>query len=83
MLRKNVFYKLVLEGGHVGAGKSHDMVRYFEGDSILSVIGRALRTPRTKRKEFGAGIKLIQEISWREYARGKKREGRDPYLTRR
>jgi hypothetical protein len=77
-----MFYKLVLEGGHVGAGKSYDMVRFFEGDDIITVMTRALRTPRLKRKEFGGGVKLIQEVSRREYLRGKRRERRDPYLYR-
>ena len=78
-----MFYRLVLEGGHVGAGKSYDMVRYFEGENILSVVAKALRTPRLKRKEFAGGIKLVEEISLAEYAKGKRRERKDPYLSRR
>jgi hypothetical protein len=35
-----------------------------------------------KKKEFGAGIKLIKEISWSEYLTGKGREKRNPYLNR-
>jgi len=76
-----MFYKLVMEGGHVGAGKSYEMVRYLEGESMLSVITRAVHTPRLKRKEFAGGIKLIEEISFAEYRRGKRRERRDPYLN--
>ena len=71
-----------MEGGHVGAGKSYDMVRYFKGDDILCVLARALRAPRLKRKEFAGGIKLIKEVSWKEYVKGKSRERRDPYLNR-
>jgi len=77
-----MYFKLVMEGGHVGAGKSYDMVRYFEGDDIFGVFSRAFRTPRLKKKEFGSGVKLIQEISWREYIAGKGRERKDPYLNR-
>ena len=64
------------------AGKSYEMVRYFEGDDIFSVLAKSFHTPRVKKKEFGAGIKLIKEISWREYLTGKGREKRDPYLNR-
>ena len=71
-----------MESGHVGAGKSYEMVRYFEGDDIFSVLTKSFHTPRVKKKEFGGGIKLIKEISWREYLTGNGRERRDPYLNR-
>jgi hypothetical protein len=80
-VRKIMYFKLVMEGGHVGAGKSYEMVRYFEGDDIFSVLAKSFHTPRVKKKEFGGGIKLIKEISWREYLTGKGREKRDPYLN--
>jgi hypothetical protein len=77
-----MYFKLVMEGGHVGAGKSYEMVRYFDGDDIFGVLARSVHTPRLKKKEFGSGIKLIKEISRREYITGKGREKKDPYLTR-
>jgi hypothetical protein len=77
-----MYFKLVMEGGHVGAGKSYDVVQYFEGDDIFSVLARSPHIPRLKKKEFGGGIKLIKEISWREYIHGKGREERNPYLNR-
>jgi hypothetical protein len=58
------------------------MVRYFEGDDIFSVLARSFHTPRLKKKGFGGGIKLIKEISCREYIQGKGCERRDPYLNR-
>lgn len=77
-----MFFKLVMEGGHVGAGKSYEMVRYFEADDISCVLDKSLHSPRLKKKESAGGIKLIKEVSWREYIRGKKKERRDPYLNR-
>lgn len=76
-----MFFKLVLEAGHVGAGKSYDMVRYFRGKDIISVMDSALRTPRVKKKGRGQGIKLIQPISEKEYFLGKIIEADDPYLN--
>jgi hypothetical protein len=76
-----MYFKLVMEAGHVGAGKSCDMVRYFEGDDIFGVLARSLRVPRLKKKESGNGIKLIKEISRREYIHGKGCERRNPYLN--
>jgi hypothetical protein len=78
-----MFFKLILEGGHVGAGKSYDMVRYFRGTDIISVMDSAMKTPRAKKKEGGQGIKLIEPISEKEYVRGKTNEADDPYLNRR
>ena len=77
-----MYFKLVMEGGHVGAGKSYEMVRYFEGDDIFGALAKSFHTPRLKKKVSGNGIKLIKEISWREYLTGKGREKRDPYLNR-
>ena len=72
---------MVMEGGHVGAGKSYEMVRYFDGDDIFGVLAQSLHTPRLKKKSTGSGIKLIKEISRREYMTGKGREKTDLYLT--
>ena len=76
-----MFYKLIMEGGHAGAGKSHEMVRYHKGIDIFSVLANARRMPRLKKKDTSVGIKLIAEISRHEYIDGKKREGSDPYLN--
>ena len=75
-----MFFKLILEGGHLGAGKSYDIVRYLKGRDIVSVLKWAFQIPRAKKKESGKGVKLIKEISEKEYLLGKKREKRDPYL---
>ncbi|UCC66248.1 MAG: hypothetical protein JSW32_05000 [Deltaproteobacteria bacterium] len=77
-----MFFKLVMEGGHVVAGKSYEMVRYLEADDISCVLAKSLHSPRLKKKESAGGIKFIKEVSWREYIRGKKKERRDPYLNR-
>jgi hypothetical protein len=76
-----MYFKLVMEAGHVGAGKSCDMVRYFEGGGIFGILASSRSTPCLKKKEAGVGIKLIKEISRREYIHGKGREKRDPYLN--
>jgi len=74
-----MYFKLVMEAGHVGAGKSCDMVRYFEGDDIFGVLARSRHIPRLKKKESGVGIKLIKEISRQEYIYGKGQERRNPF----
>jgi hypothetical protein len=76
-----MFFKLILEGGHVGAGKSYEVVRYLEGRDIISVLFSASHFPRVKKKRSRKGIKLIQEITQREYLQGRRREREDPYLN--
>ena len=76
-----MFFKLILESGHVGAGKSYDMVRYLQGRNIFAVLSLASHLPRVKKKGNRKGIKLIQEISRREYLQGRMREREDPYLS--
>ena len=79
--REEMFFKLILEGGHLGAGKSYDIVRYFRGKDIVSVLTWAFHIPRAKKKESGKGIKMIKEISKKEYVLGKMKERKDPYLN--
>ena len=76
-----MFFKLILESGHVGAGKSYEMVRYLEGRDIFSVLFSASHFPRVKKKRYRKGIKLIQEITKKEYLQGRMREREDPYLN--
>jgi len=79
--REEMFFKLILEGGHLGAGKSYDIVKYLKGRDILAVLTWAFSIPRAKKKESGKGVKLIKEISKNEYLLGKLREKGDPYLN--
>ncbi len=76
-----MFFKLILEGGHVGAGKSYEVVRYLEGRDIISVLFSASLFPRVKKKGSQKSIKLIQEITRSEYLQGRWREREDPYLN--
>ncbi len=77
------FFKVVLEGGHVGAGKSYDMVRYMRGRDIGEIMERVMRMPRVKKKGRSVSIKLIVPISYEEYKKGKIKEKNDPYLLTR
>ncbi len=76
-----MFFKLILESGHVGAGKSYEMVRYLKGRDIFSVLFSASHFPRVKKKGSRKSIKMIQEITKTEYHQGRMRERGDPYLN--
>jgi hypothetical protein len=76
-----MYYKVLMEGGHMGAGKSYDMTRYLQADSLISILDILKKMPRLKVKGFSRAVKEIAAVSREEFFRGKEREGRDNYLT--
>ena len=77
------YFKVVLKGGHMGAGKSYDLVRYYEAQDMLSAFLAAMSLSRVKKNPNGTAIYSIEQVALEEYHRGKKRERQDPYLDRR
>ena len=78
-----MYYKMILENGHVGAGKSLETVRYFKGESPVDMFQFAARIPRVKGKDRGTGVKLVQPVSKEEYIKGVQKADRDRYLSTR
>lgn len=78
-----MYYRLVMESGHVGAGKSIETVRYFRAENPVDLFSFAARMPRAKGKMNGKGVKLIEKISKVEYERGVEFSSRNPYLKKR
>jgi hypothetical protein len=74
------YFKVVLKGGHMGAGKSYDLVRYYESQDMLSAFLNALSLSRVKKNPNGTGIYSIERVGLEEYYQGKQKERRDPYL---
>lgn len=65
-----MFYKIIIECGHMGAGNSIDGIWFIKGENPLDVLQKARKLPRVKRKETSLAIKLIKEISKEEYVSG-------------
>ncbi|HBO83799.1 MAG: hypothetical protein A2073_02805 [Deltaproteobacteria bacterium GWC2_42_11] len=65
-----MFYKAIVECGHMGAGNSFERVWFIKGDNPLSVLKRARMFPRVKKKNSLMSIKLLQRISKEEYICG-------------
>jgi len=78
-----MYFKLVLESGHVGAGKSLETVRYFRGENPVDMFNVAARVPRVKGKNSGTGVKMVQSVSRDEYLKGIKQTSGDRYLSTR
>ena len=77
-----MYYKVLMEGGHMGAGKSYDMCRYFSAGNIEAIFDLLGKMPRLKSKGVSSSVKLIAPISKEEFRKGRRSEEADPYLTR-
>lgn len=77
-----MYFKVLMEGGHLGAGKSYDMVRYLKADNIGVIFDLLGHFPRVKAKGITKSVKLIKPITEEEFVAGKTGELRDPYLMR-
>ncbi len=77
-----MYYKVLMEGGHMGAGNSYDMCRYFSANNIAAIFDLLGKMPRLKSKGVSGSVKLIEPISKEEFRKGRSSETRDPYLTR-
>lgn len=65
-----MYYKVIMETGHMGAGKSLEMVRYCQGGDILSMFDKVHKFPQVKKKERRRGVISIRRISRLEYKEG-------------
>lgn len=65
-----MFYKIIIECGHMGVGNSLERIWFIKGENPLVVLQKAKKLPRVKRKETSLAIKLIKEISREEYMSG-------------
>ncbi|MBN2208070.1 MAG: hypothetical protein JW759_02070 [Candidatus Coatesbacteria bacterium] len=75
-----MYFKVVVECGHVGAGKSIEAVRYWQAKSLSEALSSASALPRAKRKSMRS-VKSVIPISKREYVLGLRVEADDPYLS--
>ena len=76
-----MYYKVLMEGGHMGAGRSYDMCRYFNVSHIGVIFNLLGKMPRLKSKGVSRSVKLIEAISQDEYKQGRISEKINPYLS--
>lgn len=77
-----MYFKVLLNGGHAGAGKSFEMVRYFEAENAIVLLKYLETYPALKSKGTGKGIALVEPVSKEEYLAEKNIERNDPYPIR-
>lgn len=76
-------FKVVMEGGHMGSGKSCEFVRYFEAEDAMDLFGLLKAFPGLKNKDSASGISMVKAIYEAEFERGQSAEQEDPYYSRR
>lgn len=76
------YFEVILETGHMGAGNSYEVKRYFRGRDILSIISRVKSLPRIKKRDTIESIKSIKQIAREDFIKGKIYELGNPYLNR-
>lgn len=74
------YFEVILENGHMGAGNSYAVKRYFKGSDMLSVISKIRGLPRIKKRHTLEAVKEIRPITKREYIKGKIKELKNPHL---
>ena len=75
-----MYFRVVVECGHVGAGKSFEAVRYWQAKNATHALSSASALPRAKRKNLTV-VKSVVPITRQEYALGLKEEAFNPYLS--
>lgn len=76
------YFKVILENGHMGAGKSYEVKRYIKGRDTLSAISKSRDLPGVKKRNTVDAIKAVTAITKGEYILGRLKEYEDPYLQR-
>ena len=75
-----MYFRVVVECGHVGAGKSFEAVRYWRAKNASHALSSASALPRAKKKNLTI-VKSVLPITQREYDLGLKEEALNPYLS--
>ena len=75
-----MYYKILMEHGHMGAGKSLDVVRYIEADNVEILFDELKSWPGLKAKESGRPVSMVKPISRQEFEVGKVLEFKRKYI---
>lgn len=63
------YYKVTVLAGHVGAGKSRDLILYIKAPDIITATEQAKKMPAVKHDK---SVQYAEEITKEEYLEGRK-----------
>ena len=56
---ETLYYKVLIEGDHMGAGRSHDVTRYFKSDNLNALYRSLNKLSRIKSR---SGLRSVREV---------------------
>lgn len=65
------YYKIRVLAGHVGAGKTRELILYIKAPDLIKATEQARRMPMVKH-DLGAAIQQAEEITKEEYTEGRQ-----------
>jgi hypothetical protein len=77
-----MYYKVLMELGHMGAGKSHKLVRYFKADNLGALFKTLKQYLGLKSKGRAKGVLMVEPINRQAYEKGKVLEWKRDYVSR-
>ena len=78
-----MYYKILIESGHMGAGSSYEVTRYFEADNLNALYRSINKLPRIKSRGGLRSVREVIPVSSEAFLEGKKLERENSYLMRR
>lgn len=77
-----MYFKVIMEMGHLGSGKSFEIIRFFEAEDAMMLMSLLANYPALKSKNSMSSVKLIKPISKEEFERGKIKQQAYSYNVR-
>jgi hypothetical protein len=76
-----MYYKVLMELGHMGAGKSNETLRYFKADNLPTLFKTLKQYPGLKSKGRTGGVLMVESINRQAYEKGKVLEWKRDYAS--
>lgn len=71
------YYRICVPRGHVGSGKSQEIVFYIEADDIATAVKKAMMMPGVKHSRYASNA---TEVTKEEYVEGRKVSAYTKYI---
>ncbi len=75
-----MYFKVIIESGHIGTGKACETVYYVEADSTVDLF--AMMKNHLGLKSKGSAITLVKPVDAQEYETGKIVAWKREYISR-
>ena len=76
-----MYYKVLMEQGHMGAGTGRDLFCYVEAENVEGLFDKFKTRPGLKAKVSGRAVSMVKPISRQEFELGKVLEFKRKYIS--